>query len=80
MSTVTASKARSGLYRLIDQAAETHRPIHITGKRNNAVLLSEADWASVQETLCLLTIPGMRESIRKGLATPIGECSKGLDW
>ncbi len=80
MSTVTASKARSGLYRLIDQAAETYRPIYITGKRNNAVLLSEADWASVQETLYLLSIPGMRESIRKGLATPIVECSHGLDW
>ena len=80
MSTLTASKARSGLYRLIDEAAKTHRPIHITGKRNNAVLLSESDWAAVQETLYLLGIPGMRASIRKGLATSVEDCSKDVDW
>ena len=80
MSTLTASKARSRLYRLIDEAAKSHRPIRITGKRNNAVLLSESDWAAVQETLYLLSIPGMRESIRKGLDTPVEQCSKELDW
>lgn len=80
MSTFTASQARSSLYRLIDETAKSHRPIHITGKRNNAVLVSESDWASVQETLYLLSIPGMRASIREGLATPIEKCAKGLDW
>ena len=80
MSTLTASKARSNLYRLIDEAARNHRPIHITGKRHNAVLLSESDWESIQETLFLLSIPGMRASIRKGLNTPVKECSKELDW
>ena len=50
------------------------------GKRHNAVLLSEEDWAAIQETLYLLSIPGMRESIKKGLATPIEECEKDLDW
>lgn len=80
MSTFTASQARSSLYRLIDEAAESHRPIHITGKRNNAVLVSESDWASVQETLYLLSIPGMRESIREGLATPVEKCAKELAW
>lgn len=80
MSTYTASQARSSLYRLIDDAAASGRPIHITGKRNNAVLVSESDWAAVQETLYLLSVPGMRESIREGLATPIEKCSKALDW
>jgi prevent-host-death family protein len=80
MSTLTASEARAKLYRLIDETAASHEPIQITGKRNNAVLLSEADWASVQETLYLLSIPGMRESIREGLATPIEECDEELDW
>ncbi|MGH8224770.1 MAG: type II toxin-antitoxin system Phd/YefM family antitoxin [Gammaproteobacteria bacterium] len=80
MSTLNASEARAKLYRLIDQAATSHEPIRITGKRGNAVLLSESDWDAVQETLYLLGIPGMRESIREGLATPVEECDEALDW
>jgi len=80
MSTLTASQARTNLFRLIDEAASSHEPIHITGKRNNAVLLSESDWSAVQETLYLLGVPGMRESIREGMAEPVEECSKELDW
>ena len=57
-----------------------HAPIVITGKRANAVLVSEEDWQSIQETLYLLNIPGMRESIREGLATPLEECSGDLEW
>ena len=80
MSTLTASEARAKLYRLIDQAAESHEPITITGKRNSAVLISEEDWSSVQETLFLLSIPGMRESIREGMDTPVEELKTELDW
>jgi prevent-host-death family protein len=80
MPTVTATEARSKLYRLIDQAASSHEPIVITGKRANAVLISEDDWRAVQETLYLLSIPGMRESIREGLETPVEECTEDLDW
>ena len=80
MSTLTASEARAKLYRLIDEAAESHVPIRITGKRNSAVLVSEEDWASVQETMYLLSIPGMRESIREGLDTAVEECESELDW
>ena len=80
MTTITASEARSNLYRLMDAAAEAHEPILITGKRNNAVLIAEQDWASIQETLFLLSVPGMRESIREGLETPIDECTTELDW
>ncbi len=80
MPTITATEARAKLYRLIDQAASSHEPIVITGKRANAVLISEDDWRAVQETLYLLSIPGMRESIREGLATPIEECAEDLDW
>ncbi len=80
MPTLTATEARSKLYRLIDEAASTHDPIVITGKRGNAVLLSEEDWRSIQETLYLLNIPGMRESIRVGLASPIEECSEDIEW
>jgi prevent-host-death family protein len=80
MPTVTATEARAKLYRLIDQAASSHEPIVITGKRANAVLISEDDWRAVQETLYLLSIPGMRESIREGLETPVEECAEDLDW
>lgn len=80
MTTLSASEARVLLYRLLRQVAKTHEPVQITGKENNAVLVSEEDWRAVQETLYLLSIPKMRESIRKGLKTPIDECSKEPGW
>ena len=80
MPTLNATEARSKLYRLIDEAATSHEPIIIRGKRANAVLISEDDWRSIQETIYLLNIPGMRESIREGLATPVEECTQELDW
>ena len=80
MQILTASEARANLYRLIDQAAESHEPVTITGKRTNAVLLSADDWSAIQETLFLLSVPGMRESIIAGMATSVEECSKELDW
>ncbi len=80
MTTLTASEARASLYRLIDEAATSHQPVVITGKRHNAVLVSADDWASIQETLFLLSIPSMRESIREGMSTPPEECGKDLPW
>jgi prevent-host-death family protein len=80
MSDISATEARSKLYRLIDEAAESHRPIVIAGKRNSAVLVAEEDWAAIQETLFLLSVPGMRESIREGMETAIDECVEELDW
>jgi len=80
MTTLTASEARANLYRLIDQTAESHQPIHIAGKRTSAVLLSSEDWEAIQETLYLLSIPGMRESIKAGMAEPLGKSAKGLKW
>ena len=80
MTTLKASDARARLYRLIDDTASSHEPVLITGKRNNAVLVSEDDWRSVQETLYLLSLPGMRESIVGGLNTPVDECIKEIAW
>ena len=80
MTTITATEARANLYRLMDAAAESHEPVVITGKRTRAVLVSEADWKAMQETLFLLSIPGMRESIREGMETPLEDCSDALDW
>ena len=80
MTTLPAWKARANLYRLIDEATLNHQPVLITGKRHNAVLVSADDWASIQATLYLLSVPGMSESIREGLATPIEEYGKALCW
>ena len=77
---LNASEARSSLYGLLDEAAESHEPILITGKRSNGVLIAEEDWRAIQETLNLLSIPGMRESIRRGLKTPVEKCSDKLNW
>ena len=80
MNIVTASEARANLYRLIDESAASHHPVVIKGKRNTAVLVSAEDWASIQETLYLLSIPGMRESIRKGLKEPVEKLSTKAGW
>lgn len=80
MPVISATKARANLYRLVDQVAESHEPVVIAGKRANAVLLSEQDWESIQETLHLLSVPGMRESIREGMSEPLEESSAELDW
>lgn len=77
MTGITATEARSNLYRLIDETAESHQPIVIMGKRNKAVLVSEEDWSAIQETLYLPSVPGMRESIREGMETPVYECDEG---
>jgi prevent-host-death family protein len=80
MSSITASEARANLYRLIDEAAASHQPLLISGKRNNAVLVSEEDWTAIQETLFLLSVPGMRESIREGMDSPVDECGEDPGW
>jgi antitoxin YefM len=80
MTSLPVTQARAQLYQLLDEAAESHEPIQITGKRSNAVLISEADWRSIQETLYLLSIPGMRESIRDGMAEPLSKASKNPGW
>ena len=80
MPTLTITEARSSLYQLVDSVAESHEPVLITGKRSNAVLISEDDWRAINETLYLLAIPGMRESIRQGMDTLVDECSDEVEW
>jgi prevent-host-death family protein len=80
MTTISATKARAELYRLLDEAAESHEPVEITGKRHNGVLVSEEDWRAIQETLYLVSIPGMRASIRRGLKTPLSKTSEKPGW
>jgi prevent-host-death family protein len=80
MTSLTASQARALLYKLLDTVTASHVPVQITGKRSNAILISQEDWDAIQETLYLVSIPDMRESIRKGLKTPIEKCSEDPKW
>ncbi len=80
MTIKTASQARAELYGLIDQVAESHQPVLITGKRANGVLVSEEDWNAIQATLYLTSIPGMRASIVEGMKMPVRKCRRKLDW
>jgi prevent-host-death family protein len=80
MTSLTVTHARSKLYELLDRTNVSHEPIQITGKRSNAVLVAEDDWRSIQETLYLVSIPGMRDSIRKGMAEPLEKASTEPGW
>jgi prevent-host-death family protein len=79
MKIMTATSARNELYRLIDATVEEHEPVYITGKRGNAVLVAESDWRAIQESLYLVSIPGMKDSIMKGMKESIHSCSKEID-
>ena len=65
---------------MIDETNKSHQPIVISGKRSSAVLVSAEDWDAIQETLYLLSVPGMRESIEKGIAEPLGKSVEGIKW
>ena len=80
MTALSATEARKRLYNLVDEVKERHEPIQIIGKRHTAVLVSEEDWRAIQETLYLTSILGMRESIKKGLKTPIDKCPEEPGW
>ncbi len=80
MISINANEAREKLCRLLDETSNDYNPVLITGPRANAVLVGEEDWKGIQETLHLLSVPGMRESIIEGLATPVDKCKKDPGW
>ena len=80
MKTISVTEARNNIYKLIDMTNEDSEPIQITGKRGNAVLISEEDWRAINETLYLVSIPGMRESIIKGMKEPLVKCLTKIVW
>jgi prevent-host-death family protein len=80
MLTLPASEARAKLYRLIEDASASRSPVIITGSRTHAVLVPANQWQAIQETLALLALPGMLESIREGVSRPVEHCSRTLDW
>ena len=82
MDYLSVREARDSLYRLIDDVAEHHKPVVISGKRSDAVLVSKEDWDAIQETIYLTSIPGMTESIKKAAAEPLedGIPLESLEW
>jgi prevent-host-death family protein len=80
MSSINITNARKNLYKLVERLADSHEPVHITGKNKSAVLVAEEDWRSIEETLHLLSIPGMRESIIKGMKEPLEKSSTRIEW
>ena len=80
MSVINVTSARKQLYKLVQDVQDSHEPIIIAGKTGSAVLVSEEDWNSIEETMYLLSIPGMKESIKAGMAEPIEKCKKDLEW
>jgi PHD/YefM family antitoxin component YafN of YafNO toxin-antitoxin module len=80
MKSISATEARKNIYKLLDEISEANEPVQILGKRSNAFLVSEEDWRALQETVHLLSIPGMRESIREGLDTPLDKTSDKPGW
>ena len=77
---MTVSQARTNIYKIMDETAQTHQPIMITGKRNNVVMLSEEDWNTIEETLFLNSIPGMASSIKEAMDAPNSEFSEDVEW
>lgn len=77
---ITASQARSDIYNLIDETAQSHEPIIITGKRHNAVMVSQEDWRAIEETLYLTSIPNMAQSIIEAMNVPDSEFSESVEW
>ena len=80
MSTINVTNARKNLYKLIKQINESHEPVHIKGKNGSAVIISEDDWSAINETLYLISIPGMRDSILNGMKEPLDQCSDNINW
>lgn len=77
---MTASQARSNIYKIMDETAQTHQPIMITGKRNNVVMISEEDWNAIEETLYLNSVTGMADSIKEAMDAPDSEFSEDIEW
>ncbi len=80
MTAIPSDKAGENLSDLIGQISASHEPIEIHAAAGTAVLIAEDDWRSIQETLYLVSVPGMRESIREGMAIPVEECSEEPGW
>jgi prevent-host-death family protein len=77
---MSVSQVRADIYNVMDETAQTHEPILITGKRNNVVMLSQEDWNAIEETLYLNSIPNMASSIQESMSADDSEFSEDIEW
>lgn len=80
MITVSVKEASDNLPDLVQNSIAKREPVLISGKNNNAVLMAESDWQAMNETLHLLSVPGMRDAIKRGLSENLERTSKELKW
>ena len=80
MQTVNVIDARAKLAELVEQVSMSHQPQVIASERNRAVLVCEGDWNALNESLHLMSVAGLRESLREGMEAPLNDCSRELDW
>ena len=71
MPIVNATTARNNFFKIMEDVVITHEPIYVTGKAGNVVVISEEDYRSIQETLYLISILGVREKILRKFNTPL---------
>jgi len=77
---MSVSEVRANIYNVMDETAQTHEPILITGKRNNVVMVSQEDWNAIEETLYLNSIPNMTSSIKEAMEEDDSEFSQNIEW
>ncbi|MDD5156574.1 type II toxin-antitoxin system Phd/YefM family antitoxin [Sulfurimonas sp.] len=77
---MSASEVRANIYNVMDETAQSHEPVLITGKRNNVVMLSLEDWNAIEETLYLNSIPNLASSIQDSMKSDDSEFSEDIEW
>jgi antitoxin YefM len=80
MSVTNITNARKKLYALVESVNISHEPVVITSKKGSVVMIAQEDWKSIEETLYLSSMPGMKKSIIKGLKEPLSKCTDTLNW
>ncbi|MCK5051513.1 MAG: type II toxin-antitoxin system Phd/YefM family antitoxin [Candidatus Cloacimonetes bacterium] len=80
MKTYNIKFAKKRFEELIDETINHDKVVKITGNTANAILISESKWNSIKETLFLLSITGMKESIKNSMNTSLDECSGEVEW
>jgi PHD/YefM family antitoxin component YafN of YafNO toxin-antitoxin module len=77
---VSIKEASDKLPDLVENTITKRELVLISGKNNNAVLMAESDWQAMNETIHLLSVPGMSDAIKNGLSENLGSTSRKLNW
>ena len=82
MTNTNATNFRKDIYEILKQTIKFNEPVNISKKDGNAVLISEADYNGLMETVYLTSIPEMKEKLIKGKNTPKEDCvaEEEVEW